>query len=217
MPITSRKPPRKRPTGRRAGDSGTRGAILDAALTLFSERGYDGASLRAIAQVADIDPALIRYYFGDKEALFIATVADRTTIPERLAGALAGDPGAVGQRATDAYLRLWDDPDTRPILLALVRSATASPRAADMLQEILGSRIQIHAPAATSEFAQRIALAGSHLFGLAAARYILRVPAITALDHDTLVAMVAPTIQHYLTGDDLQRGRADDRSPSGST
>lgn len=184
---------------------------------MFAERGYDGASVRAIAQVAGIDPALIRYFFGDKEALFIATVADRTTIPERLAGALAGDPGSVGRRATAAYLGLWDDPDTRPILLALVRSATASPRAADMLRELLGSRIQAHAPAATPEFAQRIALAGSHLFGLAVARHILRVPAITALDHDTLVAMVAPTIQHYLTGASLQHDRADDRSPYAST
>jgi hypothetical protein len=44
---------------------------------------------------------------------------------------------------------------------------------------------------------------GSHLFGLAVARHIVKVPAIAKLDHDDLVAQVAPTIQRYLTNTHL--------------
>ena len=132
-----RSPLRVRPTGRRPGDSGTRDAILDAALALFAERGYDGASMRAIAAAAGVDPGLIRHFFGDKETLFATTVSDRTAIPERLAASLQGGPDDLGRRVTDAYLRLWDDPQIRPILLALVRSATTSPRAAEMLRDDL--------------------------------------------------------------------------------
>src|SRR6185437_1711481 len=102
----------KRPTGRRVGDSGTRDAILDAARDLFAERGYDGATIRAIATSAGVDPALIRHCVGDKEALFAAIVSDRSTIPERITEALPGAPDKLGERVADAYLRLWEEPDT---------------------------------------------------------------------------------------------------------
>lgn len=206
MPRPSEPVRRRRPTGRRAGDSGTRDAILDAALVLFAERGYDGASLRAIADAAGVDPALIRHYFTDKQSLFATTVADRTAIPQRLAAALEGDPAALGARFADAYLRVWEEPDTRAVLLALVRSATTSPRVADMLQQILGRQLSDRTGNAGPDGPLRLALAASHLFGLAVARHIIKLAPIATLDHDALVATVAPTIQHYL-GKDATAGR----------
>ena len=191
---------RKRPSGRRSGDSGTRDAILDAAKDLFAELGYEGASVRAIAGAAGVDPALIRHFFGDKVALFASTVADRTTIPQRMAAALEGDPAQLGARITDSYLRMWEEPDTRAILLSLVRSATTSEHAATMLLDILGARLRDQTSAADDERTQRIAISASHLLGVAMARYIVKVPPITAMSHDELVAHIAPTIQTYLTG-----------------
>jgi AcrR family transcriptional regulator len=193
---------RKRPGGRRAGDSGTREAILDAATELFSQRGYDGSSLRAIAAAAGVDPALIRHFFGGKDTLFAAVVADRTTIMERLAGSLAGDQRSAGLRVAGTYLRLWEDPQTRPVLLAITRSATTSERAAQMLTEALGGKIRA-AAGQDAERTRRVALAGSHLFGLAVARHIIKQPSLAEMDLDQLIAQVAPTIQRYLTGNHL--------------
>lgn len=193
---------RKRPGGRRAGDSGTRDAILDAATTLFSQRGYDGASLRAIAAAAGVDPALIRHFFGDKETLFAAVVADRTTIMQRLAGSLAGDQRDIGLRVTGIYLRLWEEPQTRRVLLAITRSATTSERAARMLTEALGGKIRATA-GEEAERIRRITFAGSHLFGLAVARHIIKQPSVAEMDLDQLIAQIAPTIQRYLTGNHL--------------
>ena len=193
---------RNRPAGRRAGDSGTREAILDAATKLFSQRGYDGSSLRAIAAAAGVDPALIRHFFGDKDTLFAAVVADRTTIMERLAGSLAGDQSSVGLRVTGTCLRLWEEPQTRLILLAITRSATTSERAAQMLTEALGGKIWATA-GPDAEQIRRITFAGSHLFGLAVARHIIKQPAVAEMDLDQLIAQVAPTIQRYLTGNHL--------------
>lgn len=48
----------------------SRGTILDAAERLFAAHGRDGVTLKAIAAAADVDAALVRYYFGDKEAVF---------------------------------------------------------------------------------------------------------------------------------------------------
>lgn len=192
----------KRPSGRRAGDSGTRDAILDAARELFAGLGYDGASIRAIASAAGVDPALIRHFFGDKETLFATTVADRTTIPGRILGAFAGDASQLGHRVADTYLRLWEDPDMRPILQALVRSATTSERAAAMLKEVLGARIRSEGSQLDfdDEQMQRVALAAAHMLGIAIARYIIKMPAVAAQSHDALVAEIAPTIHRYLTG-----------------
>lgn len=190
---------RKRPTGRRAGDSGTRDALLDAARDLFAEHGYDGASLRAIAARADVDPALIRHFFGDKERLFAETMADRTVIPERMAAALAGPRGSLGERVADAYLRLWEEEDTRPLLLGLVRSATSSVHGAESLLEVLIGRVQHGsvAPALGEEGVSGFALAASHLFGTAVARVLLKVPALAEPELEQLVARVAPVIQAY--------------------
>jgi len=48
----------------------TRDRILDAAVTVFAERGFGGASVRVICQRAQANPAAIKYYFGSKEGLY---------------------------------------------------------------------------------------------------------------------------------------------------
>ena len=51
-------------------DASTRERMLDAALSAFSELGYDGASTREIAARAGVNQGLIPYYFGSKEGLW---------------------------------------------------------------------------------------------------------------------------------------------------
>src|SRR5690606_26526660 len=43
--------------------------ILNAAEKLFEEKGFDGTSVRDIAKAADVNLAMISYYFGSKEKL----------------------------------------------------------------------------------------------------------------------------------------------------
>lgn len=193
---------RPRRIGRRPGQTGTRAAILDAATRLFGERGYDGASIRTIAAAAGVDPALIRHFFGDKDTLFATVVADRTIIFQQLAASLHGDQANLGERVADTYLGLWEQPATRPILMAIARSATTSDKVARMLRDVLASRISEHAGEPDRD-RTLLALAGSHLFGLAVARHIIKVPAIAQLAHEELAAQIGPTIQRYLTGNHI--------------
>jgi AcrR family transcriptional regulator len=57
-----------------AADLDNRSRLLLAATDAFAEYGYEGASLRAIADTAGVSFQLIAYYFGSKEELWIATV-----------------------------------------------------------------------------------------------------------------------------------------------
>jgi AcrR family transcriptional regulator len=70
--------PRRR--GRPPADSNTpdaRERLLDTALTLFSEHGIAGTSLTLVARKARVTPALMHYYFGNKERLVDAVIEDR--------------------------------------------------------------------------------------------------------------------------------------------
>lgn len=51
--------------------------IIAIAETLFAEKGFDGTSIRDIAKAADINIAMISYYFGSKEKLLEAVVFHR--------------------------------------------------------------------------------------------------------------------------------------------
>lgn len=53
-------------------------AILDAAEVIFAENGFHGATTRAIAEQAQINAALIHYYFDNKENLFETVFARRS-------------------------------------------------------------------------------------------------------------------------------------------
>lgn len=83
---------RPAPRGRRPGTSSARDDILAAARVLFAERGYDGASTRAIASAAAVDPALINHYFGGKEGLFQAVMELPVHVIELAARVLSDHP-----------------------------------------------------------------------------------------------------------------------------
>ena len=53
--------------------------ILKTSEKLFAEKGFDGTSIRDIAKVADINIAMISYYFGSKEKLLEALIFYRVS------------------------------------------------------------------------------------------------------------------------------------------
>ncbi len=57
-----------------AADSDNRSRLLHAATDAFAEQGFEGTSLRTIADTAGVSFQLIAYYFGSKEELWVETV-----------------------------------------------------------------------------------------------------------------------------------------------
>ncbi len=52
----------------------TRQALLDAATRLFAQRGFDGTSVREIAEAAHVNLAMVSYHFSGKEGLYAACI-----------------------------------------------------------------------------------------------------------------------------------------------
>jgi AcrR family transcriptional regulator len=205
--------PRRGP-GRRAGESRTREAILDAARRRFGAQGYDGTTIRGIAADAGVNPALVHHFYGTKERLFAAAMrlpAVPSEIFTHLLAAererLGGEFGShLGEILVQTVLRIWDVADIRTAFLGLLRSAATTEQALVMLREFVTSTIltslsQVTGVGDDAEGRYRAALVASQVIGLGFARYVLWLEPLAAADAEDLVAAIGPTVQRYLTGD----------------
>lgn len=192
-----------RRVGRRRGPSSTKQEILDAARELFAAKGFRGTTMRAVAQAASVDPALVHHYFGDKEGLFGATLELPEDVPARVLGALAGGQDGVGERVTRAYLELWEAPETRDQMAIVVRAALSDEHAMARLRSVIAVVLSrtTEALVASPDREVRLALAMSQLLGVALGRYVAQVPPLRDLDFEVLVARVAPVVEGHLTGE----------------
>src|SRR5258705_2028296 len=71
-----RREPR-RPGRPRADEANQRERLLDAAIACFTTDGVAATSQRSIAVKAGVTPALLNYYFGSKDKLLEAFIAER--------------------------------------------------------------------------------------------------------------------------------------------
>ncbi|MYV99486.1 TetR family transcriptional regulator [Streptomyces sp. SID3343] len=199
-PTPARRGP-GRPPGRRAGTGETRTTILDAARTEFAARGYAGASVRAIARGAGVDPALVHHYFGSKSRVFIAAMElpiDPDVVVDHV---FAEGPEHVGARLAATFLDLWEDPAARERLLAMLRTAVLgddNSATREFVTVELTTRLADRI--GTEDAPLRANLAVSQLLGVALTRYILRLEPIASTPRAEIEARIAPVLQHHLDG-----------------
>ncbi len=105
MSNTSR--PRKTQAQRRAE---SRNAVLESALKLFGERGYESTSLEDIAADCGLTIRPIYHYFGNKKALFAAA---NDVMEQRLLDSMSEEAGQAARENWSAFLDLCDDPGFR--------------------------------------------------------------------------------------------------------
>lgn len=73
--------------------------ILDKAEQLFAEKGYEGTTVRDIAEFAGVNLAMISYYFGSKEKLLEALFLERMTVTrERIEFLISNTSLTTGQK-----------------------------------------------------------------------------------------------------------------------
>lgn len=191
--------------GRRPAGEDTRAAIVDAARTEFSAKGYDASSLRAIARLAEVDPALVHHYFDGKAALFVEAMSLPVN-PSLLIGTIAAGPREqVGERLAHTFFDIWDTPQGRERLVALIRSAVSNDDAARMLREFLAREVfgRVAMSLGVRQPDLRAGMAAAQLIGVAMMRYVICFEPLVRASVDEIVALVAPTLQRYLADSDI--------------
>ncbi|MFN8268482.1 MAG: TetR family transcriptional regulator [Chitinophagales bacterium] len=58
--------------------------ILDVAERLFAEHGFEAVSVREISKAADINIAMVSYYFGSKEKLYEAVIQRKLIVSDTI-------------------------------------------------------------------------------------------------------------------------------------
>ena len=189
--------------GRRPAGEDTRTAILDAARAEFSAKGYDSSSLRAIARLAEVDPALIHHYFAGKVALFVESMSLPVNPSFLIDAILAGPREQVGERLAVTFFDIWDSPQGRERLVALIRSAVSQEDAARMLREFLVREVfgKVALSIGVPEPQLRAGMAAAQMIGVAMMRYVIGFEPVVSASAEEIVALVGPTLQRYLTGD----------------
>ncbi|MCY0927141.1 TetR family transcriptional regulator [Streptomyces sp. H27-H1] len=206
-PAPTAKPgPRRRGPGRPRQDEaddgpGTQERIRLAARAEFAARGYDKTSVRGIAKAAGVDPALVHHYFGSKDDLFAAAI-ELSMEPALVLPVIIGTgPDGLGERLARYFLGVWENPVTRAPLLAVMRSALTHEAAAKVLRRLILHRLleRIAADLNVPDPTFRAELAASHMVGIAILRYVVQVEPLASADPETIIELVAPTLQRYLT------------------
>ncbi|MFE9440165.1 TetR family transcriptional regulator [Streptomyces sp. NPDC006602] len=200
----SEKPLRRARSGRRPGDSGTREHILEAALRLFADRGYARTTIRAIAEDARVDPALVHHFFTNKEGVFEAAVNSSFSVSTSFdsAPALHSDTAEAAWIA-QTYFSFWENEKTRYAMTAIYRAGLAD----SATSEVLRARVEASAKAwanATGykdhpDADTRAALASGHLAGLALMRYVLGIQPLADMPFDEFIAWVVPALEMRLS------------------
>ena len=111
----------------------TKAVILAAARERFAETGYEGATIRAIAADANIDPSMVMRYFGNKDRLFAAAAEFDLRFPD-----LSERARRAGPRAGRALPARWEDDEA---LVVLLRSGTTNAEAAQRMTDIFAAQL----------------------------------------------------------------------------
>ena len=119
--------------------------ILDAAETLFARQGFASTTIKAIGAEAGVNPALLYYYFPDKERLYHAVLERRLGNAARdMASRLS--PGLPPLEALDrllrGYARLMLSAPNLPRLLARELADHEAAHALPLIREISAGLFQ---------------------------------------------------------------------------
>src|SRR5436190_15990087 len=162
----------------------SRRALLSAAGELFHARGYEGATVRDIGERAGVDPALIARYFGGKERLYLAVLAE-----EHVEDDAPLDP----QTFVAELLGHWDLRGHSPVsraLGALELSDDVREQVREIVKERMVRKVAIEGPDAALRAEILIAL----VLGISLTRANGTMPQLSCASRARLLEALAPVV-----------------------
>ncbi|MCE0762819.1 TetR family transcriptional regulator [Pseudonocardia kujensis] len=172
----------------------TRRALLAAGRELFAGMGYEGTTVRAVAERAGVNQALLFRHFGSKEGLFAEAVTG-----EALELLQAGPPDQVLPRTLAAILATDDGAaDDVTLFLATLRSAGNTDAAATVRETLRvaygGTLARLVATDDPADADLRAELALAWLLGIALLRKVIRSEAVAGADPEVVVGHVTRAV-----------------------
>jgi len=175
-------------------------AVLDAARVAFNSKGYARTTMKGVAAAAGIAPSVLRKYYDNKEQMFAAAMKlpfdPSSAVPELISPGLDG----MGERLVRGTFEVLKDDESREQIIELFTAGAAAGRAAQSVQDFLEEAVvdRIAGVVGIPDARMRASLISSHLIGLAATRYVIRLEPLASASEDEVVRIYAPMIQDLL-------------------
>jgi AcrR family transcriptional regulator len=191
----------KKAKGRRPGAGAqTRETIAASARRIFSQSGYDRATIRAIAEDAQVDPSLVMQYFESKQQLFEQTM----TLPPLALSLLFViqnvAPAQWGMHIATALTQSGIQQEFVMQMTGVVRVAANDAQGAEMMrtlhQQYFVSELR---KSAVTQPDIRATMLASLVIGLLYTGNIIGLTGYTAADEGTRRILLAHVIQSILT------------------
>lgn len=193
-------------TTQKRGPSEDRGVMMERILTVarqsFATHGSAGTSIRAVADEAGVDPRLVTYYFDNKQGLLEACLVPPRHYLDQVQVVTHQPLRGRGKAMVANMLRFWEDPETAPILRAIVLTAVHEPVAMKRLQAIYRNNMLSGVADALDNDQRdlRANLAATQIIGLCMTRYVYRLEPIASMPADRVIELVGPNVQRALSG-----------------
>lgn len=174
----------------------TKARILEAAGAAFATLGYERATVRTIAQMANIHPSMVMRYYGNKEGLFAASCAFNLHLPNFS----EADRGDAGEQIIRTFLDRWENLGGTGDLPALLRLSVTHPEGRDKVISIYTQQVKpaLDRLSPSKNSAHVAPLIATQLVGLAFLRYVLELPALVELGDEIIVEQIGRAIQGFI-------------------
>lgn len=122
--------------------------IVQALLRVMANRGYDGASIQAIAKEAGLSPGLIHYHFASKQEILLALV-DRLVARGRVRFESGGSVVASARERLEAYVNArlglgeGADPDAVAAWVVIGAEAVRQPEVRQVYQRVIQAQLAL--------------------------------------------------------------------------
>ncbi len=187
----------KKETSKLRKSDATRARIVEAARERFRKEGFERTTIRKVAADAGIDPSMVMRYFESKRGLFAAAMTVELRIPD-----LSRHPrDKLGEAIITHFLKRWEEPDADSLQL-LLRSSASNEEAAERLRGVFRDQIVTlvgRLRGSETDAREVASLIATQTVGLAYTRYVLKLPPLVAMPHETIIKVIGATIQRYLT------------------
>lgn len=174
----------------------TKARILNAAREAFATMGYERATIRTIAQRADIHPSMVMRYYASKEGLFAASSQFNLELPDFSRGKRRD----AGELIVRTFLDRWAGEGVAGDLPALLRLSVTHPEGREKLIAVYAQQVKpaLDRLIPSRRRAQVSPLIATQLVGLAFLRYVIKLPAVVELSDADIVKYLGSAIQVYL-------------------
>ena len=85
----------------------TKKRVLEAAGRVFSEKGFEAATVRDICDLAQANIASVKYYFGDKQSLYLAACIEAQCAREGAVPMPEWEPGVAAPVRLQGFIRTF--------------------------------------------------------------------------------------------------------------